>query len=133
MSGGLVARLRSELSQRADFSGALAGSWGALPAAELAKRQVYLEIDGAVPLGEIFDLAGSPAGRIRFVGNLERADRLAAGLSEGEVLIEGNVGKEAGLALAGGALDIDGNAGPDTGAAPAGFKRGMTGGEIIVR
>jgi formylmethanofuran dehydrogenase subunit C len=133
LSGGLVAQLRIQLNQRADFSEVLAGTWGALPPADLARRQVYLEGDGAVPLGEIFDIAGLPEGRIRFVGNLELVDRLAAGLSEGEVIVEGNVGRGAGLALAGGALDIHGNAGPDAGAALAGFRRGMTGGEIIVR
>ncbi len=133
MSGGLVARLKTPLRQRADLSEVLTGSWTALSAAELARRPVYLERDGAAPLGEIFELKGEPDGRIRFVGDLELIDRLAAGLNEGEVTVEGNLGSEAGLALAGGTLDIQGNAGPRAGAAQLGFKRGMTGGELIVR
>jgi formylmethanofuran dehydrogenase subunit C len=133
VSGGLVARLKTPLRQRADFSEVLAGSWVTLPAGELAQRPVYLQREGQVPLGDLFELKGEPRGRIRFLGDLAMADRLGAGLSEGEVAVEGNVGSEAGLALSGGSLDIDGDAGPRAGAAPLGFKRGMTGGELIVR
>ena len=133
MSGGTVARLRAPLRQRADFSEVLAGNWAALSETELAQRPVYLARDGRMPLGEIFDLKGEPAGRIRFEGDLELADRLAVGLTEGEVTVEGNLGSEAGLALAGGTLDIDGNTGPSVGGALPGHKRGMTGGELIVR
>jgi len=133
MSGGLVARLSAPLRQRADFSEVLAGSWSALPPGELARRPVHLERDGPAALGELFDLKGNPDGTIRFIGGLELADRLGAGLTEGAVTVEGNVGSEAGLALAGGALEVEGNAGPRAGAAPLGFKLGMTGGELVVR
>lgn len=133
MSGGLVARLKSPLQQRADFAEVLIAPWTTLSAREIAQRPVYLEREGRVPLGDLFDLEGEPAGRIRFTGDLERADRVGTGLSEGEVTVEGSVGQEAGMALAGGTLDIDGNAGPRAGATPLGFKRGMTGGELIVR
>lgn len=133
MSNGLVAQLRRPLGQRADFGEVLAQPWIAASAGEIAERPVYLEREGLARLGDFFDVTGEPAGRIRFVGELENADRLAAGLREGEVKVEGNVGDEAGLALAGGSLDIQGNAGARAGAAPLGYKRGMTGGELIVR
>jgi formylmethanofuran dehydrogenase subunit C len=133
VSGVLVARLKAPLRQRADFSEVLAGSWTTLSAGELAQRPVYLQRDGRASLGDLFDVKGEPQGRIRFLGDLTLADRLGAGLSEGEVAVEGNVGDEAGLALSGGSLDIDGDAGSRAGAASPGFKRGMTGGELIVR
>jgi formylmethanofuran dehydrogenase subunit C len=133
MSGGLMARLKSPLTQRADFGEVLTGSWGALSTTDMARRPVYLEGEGSMSLGDLFDIEGTPAGRIRFTGDLSRADRLAAGLSEGEVTVEGDLGREAGMALAGGTLDIRGNAGPRAGAAPLGFKRGMTGGELVIR
>jgi formylmethanofuran dehydrogenase subunit C len=129
----ILAKLKGPLSQRVDLSEVLAGSWATLSASELSGRRVYLERDGAARLGDLFELAGSPEGRIRFVGQLDQADRLGAVLTEGEVIVEGNVGREAGLAQAGGRLDINGDAGPRAGAAPPGFKRGMTGGELIVR
>ena len=130
---GLVAQLKTALRQRVDFSEVLAGQWTSLSTQDLAGRPVYLEVDGPATLGELFDIKGEPNGSIRFEGNLELVDKLAAGLAEGEVIVDGSVGREAGLALAGGALDIAGDAGPRAGAAPLGFKRGMTGGELIVR
>jgi formylmethanofuran dehydrogenase subunit C len=128
-----MARLRGPLQQRADLSEVLAGSWTTLTPGEMAQRPVYLERDGRVLLGDLFDVTGEPAGRIRFSGDLALADRIGAGLTEGEVIVEGNVGQETGIALAGGALEIEGNAGSRAGAAPLGFKRGMTGGELVVQ
>ena len=133
MSGGLAAQLKAVLSEPGDFGEVLSQPWAALSARDLAERPVHLERSGRVRLGDLFKLTGEPAGRIRFVGDLENANRLGAGLSEGEVTVEGNVGQEAGMALAGGSLDIKGDAGPRAGAAPLGYKRGMTGGELIVR
>ncbi len=133
MSGGLVAQLKAPLQQRVDLSDVLTGSWTGLSAKELSTRPVYLERDGAARLGDLFTLHGHPEGTIRFVGELDQADRLGAGLTEGAVIVDGSVGREAGLAQAGGTLDIGGDAGPRAGAAPLGFKRGMTGGELIVR
>ena len=133
MSRGLVARLKSPLRQRADFSEVLAGDWTTLSVQQLAERPVCLQREGGVRLGDLFDVTGEPDGHIRFTGDLALADRLGAGLTHGEVTVEGNVGSEAGMALAGGALDVAGDAGPRAGAAPLGFKRGMTGGELIIR
>jgi formylmethanofuran dehydrogenase subunit C len=133
VSGGLVAQLKAALPERGDFGEVLAQPWAALSAREMAERPVYLERKGRVRLGDLFEITGEPEGRIRFVGDLHNADRLGAGLSEGEVMVEGSVGREAGMALAGGSLDIKGNAGPRAGAAPLGYKQGMTGGELIVR
>jgi formylmethanofuran dehydrogenase subunit C len=133
VNGGLVAQLKTPLPERGDFGEVLAPSWAALSAREIADRPVYFERQGRVRLGDLFDLTGEPEGRIRFVGDLRNADRLGAGLAEGEVIVEGSVGREAGMALAGGSLDIKGDAGPRAGAAPIGYKRGMTGGELIVR
>jgi formylmethanofuran dehydrogenase subunit C len=130
---GLVARLKTRLQQRADLSEVLAEPWATLSPSEMAGRTVYLERDGRVTLGDLFDIEGQSSGRIEFTGELDLADRLGAGLQEGEVLVKGNVGREAGLAMAGGILDIDGDAGPRAGAAPLGYKRGMVGGEMIVR
>jgi formylmethanofuran dehydrogenase subunit C len=133
VSDGIVARLRSPLQQRADFTDVLAGSWSSLSSRDLAQRRVYLEDDGPLAMGEMFELNGEPNGRIRFTGDLTMADRLGAGMAEGDVIVESNLGNEAGLAMAGGTLLIEGDVGAHAGAAPLGFKRGMTGGELVVR
>jgi formylmethanofuran dehydrogenase subunit C len=67
-------------------------------------------------VGDLFDLGGEPQGRIRFEGDLAEADRLGARLSEGEVIVEGNLGREAGLGMTGGELIVRGSAGPQAGA-----------------
>lgn len=133
MSGGLVARLRAPLEQRADFAAILAGEWRGLASAELAARPVALEGAGAVPLGDLFEISGTPDAQLRFEGDLGAADRVAAGLEGGKVTVGGSVGAEPGLAMAGGALVIEGDAGPRAGAAAPGRRRGMTGGELIIR
>ena len=129
----MKARLTSPLHQRADFSEVLTESWISETAHALAQRPVYLERDGRVSLGDLFELTGKAEGEIHFEGDLARADRLGSGLAAGRVLVNGNVGHETGLGMSGGTLIIDGEAGDRTGAAPPGYKRGMTGGELIVR
>jgi len=133
MADGLTARLKTALRQRADFSEVLLDSWTELPARAMAQRPVYLERDGKASMGDLFEIRGSPDGQIRFEGELNSVDRLGAGLSIGQVTVEGSVGAEVGLAMSGGTLVIAGDAGERAGAAPPGFRRGMTGGELIVR
>ena len=133
MSGGIVASLRAPIRGRADFGEVLAGDWTALPAAELARRTVLLDGEAPAPLGDLFALAGTPAGRIRFEGDLAAADRLGAGLVGGTVVVESGVGHEAGVGMSGGLLDLHGGAGDRVGGAEPDGRKGMTGGELLVR
>jgi formylmethanofuran dehydrogenase subunit C len=133
VSGGINARLRQPLQTRADLGAVLAGAWGGLTAAELARRPVTLDGETAVPLGDLFEVTGEPSGRIRFEGDLTQADRLGAGLAEGEVVVDGSIGDETGIDMSGGTLDVHGDAGARTGGAAGDARRGMTGGELLVR
>ena len=133
MSDGIRARLRRPLEARADLGAVLDGSWTELGAAELARRPVVLDGGAPVPLGDLFEVAGAPAGRIRFEGDLGRADRLGAGLAEGEVVVEGSVGDETGIGMSGGVIDVRGDAGARAGGAEGDARRGMRGGELLVR
>ena len=133
MSDGIGARLRKPLQARADLGAVLAGAWSRLAAVELARRPVLLDGGTSVPLGDLFEVTGAPAGRVRFEGDLTKADRLGAGLAEGEVLVEGPVGDEAGLGMSGGVIDVHGDAGARAGGAAGDARRGMTGGELLVR
>jgi len=132
VSDGLIARLRAPLRGRADLGEILSTGWTSLKAAELARRPVRAEGPEPLKLGDLFDVSGDPGGRLRFEGDLALADRVGAGLSEGEVIVEGNVGAEAGVGMTGGSLEIRGDAGPRAGAAAPEARRGMTGGELIV-
>jgi len=133
MSGALTVRLRDGLPARTDFSAVLGTPWTTAAAAEVARRTVRLETDGPVSLGELCEVRGKAAGRVRFEGDFALADRLAAGLQEGEVVIEGNVGREVGLGMAGGSVEVRGNAGSRAAGAAPELKRGMSGGELVVR
>ena len=62
MSDGITARLRQPLQTRADLGAVLSGSWSGLTAAELARRPVVLDGQGPVPLGDLFEVTGAPAG-----------------------------------------------------------------------
>jgi len=130
---GIVARLRRKLDARTDLGAVLPTGWPALTAAELMRRPVLTEGGEPATVGDLFDVTGAPSGTITFQGNLGRADRLAAGLAEGQVVVEGSVGDEAGLGMSGGVLDVNGDAGARTGGAAGEARRGMTGGEIVVR
>ncbi len=132
MSDGLVARLRKPLKTRVDLGEILLGNWVGLGAVEVAKRLALLGGD-AVPLGELFEVKGKPAGRLRFEGDLAMADRIGAGLSEGELVVDGSVGDATGTGMSGGVIDVRGNAGARTGGAADDARRGMTGGELVVR
>ena len=133
MSDGIGARVRKPLNTRADLGAVLAGAWTGLAAVELARRPVLLDGGTSAPLGDLFEVTGAPAGRVRFEGDLTEADRLGAGLAEGEVLVEGPVGDEAGLGMSGGVIDVHGDAGARAGGAAGDARRGMTGGELLVR
>jgi formylmethanofuran dehydrogenase subunit C len=133
MSDGIGARLRSPLQSRLDLGAVLAEGWTTLGAGELARRQALSSDGQPVPLGDLFEVTGTPAGRIRFSGDLTKADRLGAGMTEGEVTVEGNIGDETGIGMSGGTIHIHGNAGARAGAAEGNARRGMTGGELLIR
>lgn len=132
MSQGLLARLKSALTARADFSELLAGRWVTAAAEELARRRVHLDGQGPVSLGDLCEVQGEPTGRIRFEGDFSQADRLAAGLAEGDVVVDGDLGRDGGSGMSGGSLEVTGNAGSGAGGAAPEARRGMTGGEIVV-
>jgi formylmethanofuran dehydrogenase subunit C len=129
---GLLVRLRSAPSAAADCSAVLAGDWPRLAASDLARRPVTIAGTGAVPLGDLGEVSGDPDGSVRFQGDWARAARLGAGLVEGPVVIEGDVGDEAGMGMGGGSIEVRGNAGARAGAAAPEARRGMTGGELVV-
>src|SRR5205823_2652813 len=87
---------------------------------------------GPGPLGGLCEVTGEPDGSIRFAGDFRPAVRLGAGLSQGTVTVEGSVGDEVGLGMAGGSIEVRGHAGAGTGAAAPEARRGMTGGELVV-
>jgi len=103
------------------------------------------------PLGEFFDVAGSPTdGVLTLRGDLVKVKSIGAGMtggrivadaaglhagagmSGGELIVEGDAGDWLGAEMTGGTITVRGNAGHQTGAAYRGSRRGMNGGVIHV-
>ncbi|HET7565718.1 MAG TPA: formylmethanofuran dehydrogenase subunit C [Gemmatimonadaceae bacterium] len=118
---------------------------------EIAELPVW-EGNRQLALGELFTVRGERSANVHVEGALDRVDAIGLGMTMGELVIEGNVGRYvgtrmaggvlrvhgnagygAGLEMVGGTLEISGNAGDRAGAARLGASRGMLGGELIVR
>jgi formylmethanofuran dehydrogenase subunit C len=105
-----------------------------------------------VELGELFRLAGDAAEmRWELEGDFTAVHRMGAGMSEGEIVVEGSVGRHTGAGMRGGRIEIrgdagdrlggemhggviriHGSAGDHVGAAYPGSRRGMSGGMMLV-
>jgi formylmethanofuran dehydrogenase subunit C len=100
-----------------------------------AVAAVELRCGGAtVAVGDLFDVsgAGTEEEALVIAGDLRGFDWIGAGMSSGEIVVEGDVGSWAGTEMSGGVLRIEGDAGARLGAAYPGTRVGMTGGEIVV-
>jgi formylmethanofuran dehydrogenase subunit C len=105
----------------------------------------------ALPLGELFDVAGTGGDHMFLSGDLRSidgighgmatgqivvdgscGDHIGAGMSGGEIMVDGDVGAWAGAEMRGGHLTIRGNAGDRLGGAYPGTRAGMSGGEIVI-
>ena len=84
-------------------------------------------------LGDFFQVRGERSSTVRIAGDLSRVEGIGAGMTGGELVIDGSVGRDLGLAMSGGRIELHGDAGDNAGGAQPGASRGMTGGEIIVR
>jgi len=152
-----------ELSLR-ETSAADLGPWGSISVAGLLPERLgeaspreleHLPIscDGRpARLADCFTVAGSAAdGILHCRGDFSRVHQLGAGLSRGEILVSGDVGRHAGegmtggklvvrgnagdwlaCGMAGGSVQVGGAAGDNAAAALPGERRGMTGGSVTV-
>lgn len=133
MTAEVTLTLRAALRRRVDASPVAWSALRGLDATAIAAQEVWIEGEGRAVLGDLFDVSGTPAPRIRLVGDLALMDGIGTGLSAGELVVEGDVGRYLGRRMSGGSIDLRGNAGLHAGGADPGAKRGMTGGEIIIR
>ncbi len=109
-----------------------------------------------VPIKELFTVEGSANESInkiaiRIEGDLSNVNRVGSGMTEGEILIEGNAGMHLGLemqggkitvngstgswlgaSMQGGTIEVEGNTGDYVGAPYRGSIKGMKGGTIVV-
>jgi formylmethanofuran dehydrogenase subunit C len=104
--------LRQPPPLRLSLAGITPETLGALSEGEIARLPLRRG-NRQETLGDWFSVerAGGPAERLVIAADDDRLDEIGAGLSAGEIVVEGSTGAHAGRAMAGGALLIEGNAG----------------------
>ncbi len=151
MSDAVTLTLRVPVARRLEVECITPNGLATLDESAIARLPIW---DGphVVPLGDVFQVHGGRSDRVRVAGDLAMINAIGAGMTAGEIRIEGDVGRYvgtrmaggvlhvsgdagdgAGLEMTGGLLDIAGNAGDRLGAGRLAAARGMAGGEIIVR
>lgn len=87
----------------------------------------------SVPLGEFFEVHQADSSDIALIiRGAPPLNRLGANMSQGTLIIEGDVGDDLGASMTGGLIGVTGNAGHRVGGPDYSSKRGMTGGEILI-
>ena len=147
----LVLTLRARPEQRLDLSPLLPHRLAGQTANEISKIEVQTTRT-RVTVGDAFRLRMGDARHIRIEQACDRLDQIGCGMTEGEIVVEGDVGIQAGRTMTGGRLTISGDAGPwaasglrggtveiaghagdHLGGPIAGETVGMRGGIVIVR
>jgi formylmethanofuran dehydrogenase subunit C len=109
----LVLTLREAPPQRLDLSGLVPHKLAGKTAAEIARIAIATTRE-PLAAGDIFAIRIGNLLAIRIEGGSERFDEVGHGLTEGEIVVDGDVGLRAGRFMTGGRLVITGHAGPWT-------------------
>lgn len=147
----LTLTVRQAPDQRLDLSPLVPHLLAGKKAVEIEKIELQTT-RSPVTVGDVFRLHMGEAAQIRIEGACERLDRIGHAMTDGEILVEGDVGAQAGRLMRGGSLVVRGSAGPWAGSAMvdgrleilrdagdhlggpfAGETVGMRGGAIVVR
>ena len=120
----LVFTLRDAPAQRLDLAPLTPDRLVGLSQSKVAAIQLQTTRE-RVLAGDVFKIRMGDATQIHFEGGSERFDRIGAGMSQGEVSVDGDVGIQTGRLMLGGRLAIAGNAGPWAAS-------GMTGGTLTI-
>jgi formylmethanofuran dehydrogenase subunit C len=147
----LALTLRQTPEQRLDMSPLVPHRLAGKTAAEIARIELQTT-RVRVTVGDIFRLRMGDAGQIQIENACERLDCIGHDMTDGEIVVQGDVGIQAGRmmrggrvtiagdagpwaasAMMGGTLEITGNAGDRLGGPLAGEMTGMRGGIVIIR
>jgi len=119
-----VLTLRERPPERLDLSRLVPHLLAGKTAGEIALIELQTTRTRLV-LGDAFRLRMGAVSQIRIEGGSDRLDRIGLGMTGGEIVVEGDVGSEAGRLMEGGRLTVMGSAGPWAAS-------GMKAGEIVI-
>jgi formylmethanofuran dehydrogenase subunit C len=147
----LVLTTREFFPQRVDASPLQPDRLAKLSLREIEHLSLACEDGASLSVGDLFEVSGTSANRLRVIGSTSQLDRLGARIQEGHIEIEGDVGHGLGERMSGGRIVLRGNArnfvgramrggeivvsgdiGDGAGTGLPGAKKGMSGGEIVV-
>ncbi|HEY9214022.1 MAG TPA: formylmethanofuran dehydrogenase subunit C, partial [Ancylobacter sp.] len=147
---GIVLKPRASLEARVDMTGITPDRLAGLTLSDIEHLSVPHGGRSAM-LVELFFVERAPDGVLVIAIGDTRLDHVGAGMTTGEIIVEGPVGAWAGLAMSGGILRIAGNAGDFVGAelsggrielagnagdhaggASSGSRRGLSGGVLRI-
>jgi formylmethanofuran dehydrogenase subunit C len=95
VSDAVALTLRAPLEHALDASCIVPDRFAALSAREISALPMRHGGRAAI-LGDFFAVRGERAARVRVAGNLELADGIGTAMSAGELVIDGNVGRDVG-------------------------------------
>jgi formylmethanofuran dehydrogenase subunit C len=142
---------RAETSVPVEVEGFVPQTIRELSLAEIERFEIFHGNEKR-PLADFFTVSGSAADeRIDFAGNLAGVHWIGAGMSTGQIHVEGDAGRHVGSEMTAGEIHVQGNAGDWVGgemhgglvhvrgraghligSAYRGSRRGMTGGTILI-
>jgi formylmethanofuran dehydrogenase subunit C len=106
----LVFALRAAPSQRLDLSPLIPQNLGARTVLEIERIELQTTRE-RVTVGDVFRVRDGDRFAIVIEGGNARFDRVGMALSAGDIIVEGDVGAEAGRLMTGGRLTVRGNTG----------------------
>jgi formylmethanofuran dehydrogenase subunit C len=146
----LTLELRTEPDQRLDLSPLTPAALAGMKPKDIQAIAIGTTRE-ALTVGDVFKLKGTEAAKLRFLDTDARCDRIGQGLTEGEIVVDGDAGAYlgskmrggkiavsgsagvlAGSSMRGGMIDIAGNAGERAGGVAVGEAHGMRGGRLAI-
>jgi formylmethanofuran dehydrogenase subunit C len=118
--------LKARPDQRLDLSPLIPSRLKSLKAKDIEQLAIGTT-RARLTVGDVFKVKGNEPGALRFAGTDARCDKIGAGLTEGEIVVDGDVGAYLGAGMKGGKIEVGGNAGVLTGASMAGGSIAVSG------
>lgn len=107
----LLLTLRQRPEQRLDLSPLVPHLLAGKSRAEIERIELQTTRERA-NVGEVFQLRMGDAAQIRIEGGCDRLGHVGQAMSDGEIIVDGDVGVQAGRLMAGGRLIVRGSTGP---------------------
>jgi formylmethanofuran dehydrogenase subunit C len=116
---------RTRTAQRLDMRAFTPDRLAGLNVAEIRSLPIRVGNRTEAKIGDLFDVSGEPGERMQIVSAAGNLDGVGAGMSEGELILDGDAGHGTGSQMTGGTLTVRGSTGDDAGC-------GMTGGRLFI-